>query len=199
MLCISAYAQTSNADKLMFRAGIMQAYFSAVDDTVPTTQYVNQGYRALAFETYYILNQKNDIMSFGALGGISGSLRPQGQSLGKFRASGQVSVPVYAAFRLGAQSTPYNRQKVGIGAGLGAMYAHTSTFYGTYSAQLSYVSPQAMAEVILNMRAAMLTLRFHMSPLSTKTNTVLVDARTSEKIKLPSKVSNFGFGIVYSF
>jgi hypothetical protein len=77
------------------------------------------------------------------------------------------SVPVYMLARLGAGSTPYNEQKIGIGGGIGGSFSYLATTasgggsVGTL--KTSFINPGAMAELQFKYRGGNIVLRFNWS------------------------------------
>lgn len=134
----------------------------------------------------YVLMHSNDQFSLGVDPNVNFAIFPTQGGLGLL-----AQTPVYLLARVGANSTPYNEQKIGLGAGIGANYT-----YARYDAptltdgfRTGYVAPAVMFELNLNLRSAVYIVRGHWNlyPVQRTINNQEYD------------FGNFGFGLVYGF
>lgn len=74
------------------------------------------------------------------------------------------SMPVYMLARLGAGSTPYNEQKIGIGGGIGGSFSYLATPVSSGDMlKTSFINPGALAELQFRYRGGNIVLRFNWS------------------------------------
>lgn len=136
-------------------------------------------FNSLSIGTYYTLVQSKDIVSVG--------LDPNLHLGFNFSNTGQINfysqLPLFVMGRLGANSTVYNTQKIGLGAGVGLM--------GTYL-RLSgnnglIMNPTAVIEGTLNSRGSNVTGRVMFS---------LADGRAFDGTFITSTLN---LGVIYGF
>lgn len=126
----------------------------------------------------YILAHANDQASIGVNPNLMISLKQNGVG----GLSPYIRVPVLFLGRIGAGSTSYNEQTIGIGAGIGGSFTYmgkvyfndgVSSNYYPYSA--AYITPTAVGEVTVNSNSSKYMVRLY------------VDL-------LPIEISNYRFG-----
>lgn len=125
-------------------------------------------YYSFQLGAYMALAQKNDIVSVGPqanlqLGGNFIPIR------NRVRFAYHFQLPVYAMVRVGANSTTYNQQAIGLAVGVGGSYnalSYYSNFGSTIgNVRLNYFNPAAVVEVHINTRGQQMVLRGHASLL----------------------------------
>lgn len=106
----------------------------------------------------YVLAHSNDVVSIG--------VNPNAHlcfQLSNFNGLSFLgSVPLYLLARVGAGATPFNEQKVGIGAGIGGT---ASYFTNTYGPRTFFMNPSAIVELNLNLRSSSYLFRLNWSLL----------------------------------
>jgi hypothetical protein len=196
ILVSSASAQIT--DRLVPHFGYMYSQVSMEGTDVLDPGSFNYTYNTLSFGTYYVLTQAKDVVSVG----IDPSL-----NLGlNFSRAGRLNwfaqLPVFVMGRLGATSTPYNTQKIGIGAGIGFMgsYMNFMAENGRWDVKELYINPSAVVEATLNTRGSSLTGRLQFSLAPTLGEGDIVDP--SGGFLLPDRqvnVSTLSIGLIYGF
>jgi hypothetical protein len=199
-----AHAQS---DKMLFRFGYTYEIYNASSSQGFASNTFGRGYSSVQVDAYRVLWQKNDLVSAGVSPGFGLSVRPINTQDRGIKTDFLIQVPVLMGLRLGARSTTYNQQKIGVGVGLGVLYTYatyTQGYNGTSSTDtrtLNYVAPQVQGELTLNMRSSVITGRIHLSPLNL-TNSVHVKNNVNNNFaneSLPSLTTNMGVGIAYGF
>ncbi len=197
----SLQAQIQIKDKLLPHFGFMleypQAFLPNSDDGVDLPSFYN-----FNFGTYVSLAQKKDIISVGPMAELQlgGNLL----RLDRLRFAYSMQVPVYAMVRLGAKSTIYNQQAVGLSVGVGGSFNRLSYFTAAGSTveniRVNYVNPAAVVEVHINTRSTAMTLRAHASlARSPQANFKRFDLNGNPRqAGSPLQVGYVGLGIVTS-
>jgi hypothetical protein len=152
---------------------------------------------------YGVIAHKNDVVSLGVDAGLN-----VGLNFRPVPVSYQLQAPVFFMGRLGAGCTPYNEQKFGIGAGVGAI----STFWNqklviggssgneTIKIQEFFVTPSAVAEVnylrsIFRVHFGLYSFTNHVQAL----DKYVYGFGTPFGQKTNYKLGNIGFGFIYGF
>lgn len=108
------------------------------------------------------------------------------------------SAPVYLLARLGAGATPFNEQKVGIGAGIGGSYSYIATSYssgGSFGVfKTGFMNPSAVVEFQFNTRASNYLFRFNWSLLKP-----LREVNFGGNQTYPYNMGITGLSVFYSF
>lgn len=152
---------------------------------------------------YGVLAHKNDVVSLGIDGGLN-----VGVNFRPVPVSFQIQAPVFVMGRLGAGCTPYNEQKIGIGAGVGVIPTYWSQKIPIGSGSVSdmlkinelFVAPSGVFE--LNYTRSI--IRVHFSLLSFTNHIEALDKYVygfgqPYGQKTNYKMSNVGFGFIYGF
>ncbi len=176
-------------DRIQLKGGIIygnylfsQATDSPYNSTVPIS---GGSYANFYFGAYYALFHKNDIVSLGIDAGIQPWLSFQDWSY-------QIQVPAYLVGRIGAGSTTYNQQKIGLGLGVGLQTAQRGYITNRFTDPLPkfFALPSAMAELCLGGNRNFIG-RLYLSPF--------VARKYMKDIDSYFTVGNFGIGILYNF
>jgi hypothetical protein len=184
--------QAQLRDKLIPHMGFM---YEVVDLRKPVNigdGTLSRVYYAFNIGTYYTLLHQNDVLSLGVDGSVNFGFN--------FFSTGQrsgvnllVQTPVFLMGRLGANSTRYNQQKFGMGAGLGLVY----TFFheGVFDQKSQGVNPSVVVEgTILSRGGGGLTLRGHFSIY--RPSATLKQGNATFEFR---EFSNWGVGLIYGF
>jgi hypothetical protein len=154
----------------------------------PTPNVVVQPFYGLTGGLNYVLWHSNDKVSLLANPGALLSVRLGGGGVNIF-----TQAPTYLAFHAGAGSTPFNEQRVGIGAGVGVVpgYLYYKTFgFPSYQAGVAMVNPGAMADLTILGRSTVYKIRVNWS---------LTKSRWQDIDALQVRYSTFGIGVLYVF
>ncbi len=189
-----AYGQI--IDKFVPHSGFMYEIVTLQDPRSVSGETFSFAYYTLNLGTYYSLAHKNDIVSVGVDASVNFGINfPFTANRGTV-VTLITQVPVFAMARLGALSTSYNQQPVGMGVGIGGVYTYFSDVADYVSGnkiRASYVVPAAMVEATLRSRGSTLTIRGHFS--LAPTNALL---KGDNRPELEYNMGNFGLGLIYS-
>lgn len=171
-------------DRLMPHFGFMYEMVSVKRTDAPSTDRpVLFPYYGLNLGANYVLLHSNDQVSLGVEPNVNFAIFPTGTGgLGLL-----AQTPVFLMAKVGANCTPFNQQKIGIGAGIGVNYTYAR--YDGPDINTSYVAPAAIGEISLNLRSAVYILRGHFNLYPVQQNIGLEEY----------DFGNFGFGLVYGF
>jgi hypothetical protein len=146
----------------------------------------------------YVLLHSNDVVSLG--------LNPNAIFSIQFNRNAQASIlastPVFLLARLGANATPFNEQKFGIGAGVGLNYSYLSQSsqvvdvnQNVYTMKINqgFINPSAVVELGINARNWNYIFRLHWS-LYKPTHDVRIGLD-----KYDLRFGTGGLGFLYSF
>ena len=186
-----SYAQIG--DKLVPHMGFM--YQTVVlQDTFAAGSEFNISYYTFNLGTYYTLAHLNDVASVGVDGSVNFGFNFVNTFTGGTRINIFTQVPIWLMGRLGANSTSFNQQKIGLGAGIGGHY----TFYSDKINQekASFINPAAMAEVTILSRSGTLTVRGHMA-LARSESALKSTVSGNEVDRL--RFGTWGIGLIYGF
>ena len=154
----------------------------------------------LSLGTYYTLAHKNDFVSVGVDAGANLGIQFFGSSVNWF-----VQSPAFLMGRIGANSTYYNEQQIGFGAGIGATFTYMNMkgFFDFQNQDIPFrpffVNPSVVIEGTLNTRSGPVTGRIHFSMAGPTRDGVLIEEfrRYYERRKV--KFTNWGLGLIYAF
>jgi hypothetical protein len=199
------------ADKLVPHTGFMLEF---VNQQTADSQFLGADLEALAFYTfhigtYYVLAHHNDILSAGLDGGLNFGLNFNSFNVSQINVNLLIQPHLMMMGRLGANSTPYNEQKVGLGAGVGMNYTFLSTIIGEpfnggfvdiYKEKIDFFNPFVMIEGSLNSRGGSITGRAQIG-LANFLTTGKFESQVFNEPSFKAKVrpANWGLGIIYSF
>ncbi len=147
------------------------------------------GFNAISIGTYYTLAQTKDIVSVGLDPNLNFGLN--------FSNTGNVNwylqAPIFVMGRLGANSTSYNTQNIGLGAGLGMITSYMSFKGGPVNVKELYSNPAAVIEGTVNSRGSNITGRimFSLAPAKGTGDLFAIDGNFRTRI--------FGVGLIYGF
>ncbi|TAE47334.1 MAG: hypothetical protein EAZ89_18185 [Bacteroidetes bacterium] len=197
-----AYAQLAN--RLVPHMGFMYELATARANTVGASNQLLEDFYNFHIGSYVVLAHKNDVASVGIdpsvqLGfNVTQIIDNQGFLQAKFNYSAQI--PVFAMGRIGAGSTPYNQQPVGLGLGIGGNYLFFSQqIDNNFRRIASYVVPSAVAELNLMTRGNFITARIHAGLAQTSGYLVSKNIDNNLATPLDFKLGNFGLGLIYGF
>ncbi len=191
--------QAQITDKLMPHLGFMWEFATASEAGGAQTE-ILQSFYNLNVGSYYILGQKNDIVSFGVQPNVEFGFNVTPTVSGNLRFNYNLQVPVYLMARIGAGATPYNQQLLGLALGIGGNLVNYSVFFASgNNLRTTYVAPGAVAEIHIQSRNSPMILRAHASPFQgPATFTNETPNGTVTQLSLQSG-GYFGLGIVYRF
>lgn len=168
ILVLASVSQLSAqmTDRLVPHFGYM---FSQINmENSDRTQRFNVPFNAVSIGTYYTLKQAKDIVSLGIDPSLNIGLN--------FSSAGRLNwftqLPVFFMGRLGAASTSYNTQKIGIGAGIGFIGSYMSFREPRALIEVKelYFNPAAVVEGTINSRGSYITGRIQFSLADAKGN-----------------------------
>jgi hypothetical protein len=184
LLTLTGRAQLS--EKATFFGGMSYQFIGITPLGSPTPNYI--GMYGLGMGMDYVLMHSNDVASLGINPNVNACLQFSSYGLSFFG-----NVPLYLLARVGAGATPFNEQKIGIGAGIGGSYSYlfTTTTGGNFST--SFLNPGAIVELGINTRGSSYLFRFNWS-LTKPTREVEIDGSS-----YAYRMGVLGFGIFYHF
>ena len=192
---ISSQAQL--ADKATFFGGFNYQFVSITPQGSPSTDRLP--FYGLGLGMDYVLLHSNDQFSLG--------VNPNANFSFVFSSAFGVSIlanaPVYMLARYGANSTPYNEQKFGIGAGVGLGYSYMflqQPFIdqfgnrANFTLKQGWINPTAIVEINLKTRFSDYIFRFNWS-LAQPSH----DIEDINGVGFPYRFGIAGLSIFYSF
>jgi hypothetical protein len=189
-----------NPDNLLMRYGYGMEVYSGVENVpASTNDLFPRAYNSIQLDGYYAAFHKNDVASIGLNSGLGFSIRPNG-----IKPDMMLQVPLRVGARLGAMSTKYNSQPVGLGVSGGLLYQYVQSSFSVaggalYRNSMSYVAPDVSADIAINFRNTSLIGRVHFSPVSIPTSLKIVEAARPNSAKVDVRAQNIGFGLMYAF
>ncbi|MFM2375705.1 MAG: hypothetical protein RLZZ165_802 [Bacteroidota bacterium] len=135
----------------------------------------------------YVLAHSNDVASLG--------INPNAHLCVQFNYNNLsllASAPTYLLARIGAGATPFNEQKLGIGAGVGGSASYFATTDGGGTISSLFFNPSACAELSIRTRGSSYLFRFNWS-LMKPTREI-----TYSNLTASYRVGVFGLGVLYS-
>ena len=186
------------ADKATFFGGFTYQIVSMTPQGSPSPW--RFPFYGLSLGMDYVLLHSNDQFSLG--------VNPNGNFSFIFSSAFGTSLlaqaPVFLLARAGSGATPYNDQKVGVGAGIGANYTymlHTTPVYdnlGTYLGSLrvreGFLAPSAIVELAIKSRFSNYLFRFNWTLM--RPTKEVEDLGTSP---IPFRFGAAGLSILYTF
>ena len=195
LVCLLASSlQAQLSDRLVPHFGFMLEILTLEQDDVPNPSSFNANFYTVGVGTYYVMSHSNDRLSVGldpsiqiGLQGLNGSIDWTFQA------------PVFLMGRFGAFATPYNTQKIGLGAGVGVVTSYVSirSLDGpgrNLDFNQWYAVPAIILEGSLNLPSGPLTGRLHL-PLSKPVHQGATFAGRLE----PTTYNLVGLGLIYGF
>ncbi|MEM6348071.1 MAG: hypothetical protein AAF927_29545 [Bacteroidota bacterium] len=192
--------QAQLSDHLLPHMGFMRETISLAPEssTIPIN-YDALPYNALHIGTYYAIGHINDVFSYGVDGSLQFGVFPQVIN-GELKLDGIVQTPVYAMVRLGANSTPYNTQRLGIAAGIGGVYSFMSfRTSATQKLRADFFIPDAVFEVTFMSGGNPLTGRLHIGLNDAVFNRQIVNEAGDVLADDPFFFRGLGWGLIYGF
>lgn len=193
---IGLVSKAQLADKATFFGGFNYQFVSLTPQGSPSPDRLP--FYGLGLGMDYVLLHSNDQVSLG----LNPNLNFSFVFSSAFGVSLLTETPVYLLARLGANSTPYNEQKFGIGAGIGLSYSYMllqQNFFdqfgnpiGTFKLREGWVNPSAIVEINLKSRFSDYIFRFHWS-LAQPTREI------EELGNFPYRFGIAGLSIFYAF
>lgn len=191
--CFSMTAQGQLADKATFFGGFNYQIVSATP--LGQASPWRFPFYGLSLGMDYVLLHSNDQVSLGVNPNVNFSFLFNS----RYGTSLLAQAPVFLLARLGSGSTPYNEQKFGIGAGIGAVYTYMShsTVYQSNGSLFElrfregFINPSAVVELAIRTRFSNYLFRFNWSLL--KPNQMVDD------VGIPFDFGTAGLGIMYNF
>ena len=105
-----------------------------------------EGFYNLHLESYFVLAQKNDFISAGFQTGIIAGGSPAQAANQELFLNYNVLIPLHAMVRVGANSSPYNTQTLGVGAGIGVTGSRLAYVQGILRSTSTFFNPSAILE-----------------------------------------------------
>lgn len=196
LLLTPSLAQAQISDKLVPHLGFMYEFITLEDPrNIGSSEFTFQ-YYAVNIGSYYALAHKNDVVSVGIDASLNFGINFPFTAQRGTVVTLLAQTPVFAMARVGALSTPYNQQPLGLGIGLGGVYTYfndVADFTTGNKIRASYIVPAAVGEVTLNTRANTITVRGHFS--LDRTNALL---KGDNRPDLDYNMGNWGLGLIYS-
>jgi len=194
MLGTAQQATAQLGDKLIPHMGFFYEIIN-FRDQAGTGGDDSEAFYAFSIGTYYTLLHKNDVVSLGIDPTLNFGFNPFRSTTNETGISLLVQAPVFLMGRIGANSTKYNQQKFGIGAGIGGVY----TFYreGITKRNAGFLNPSAVVEGTLLSGGGTLTFRVHLSLFDP--SATLATNSTSFPDREFREVNVLGLGIIYGF
>lgn len=195
----AAKAQVSLSD-VTWKGGFMYEFYNLVPTDTLYADYLNStggpvvlGYYNLMLGGYLPLAHKKDIISAGVESGLQFGINFRGGI------NYQVQIPLYAMARLGAGSTVYNQQRVGVGVGIGGQFSYlreSLSFSGAdiKAKNITVFNPSALIDLTIGNG---LIARLHVPLLPVKVRIPAADAPGIGLSTPHWRVSNFGLGLIY--
>lgn len=201
-LLLAASTQVLQAqilDRFVPHAGFSYAiaYIEDVDSAANIGSY-SPGYYTFSGGTYFTLGHHNDWLSHGV--DLNGNFGINFANINNNTLINLFIQPqLYYMGRIGAASTSYNQQKVGLGLGVGGVYTYLSVVQALSDDQfkIGFVNPSALVEVNINTRGTPISARAYFSPI-----------RAEREIDSPPLVfpptyrvslGHLGFSLLYGF
>ena len=180
-------------DKLLPHFGFMfQLYFiDTVSFENPIPALPRPGFYSIGVGTYYAIGHKNDVVSYG----LDLNLHA-GMNISEIRKIDFViQTPIFLMGRVGAGSTSYNQQRMGLGVGVGATYSFFS-YSDRFTSQFRrhIVNPSVLVEGSFNSSGGPIIGRIMFSALPHKQ---MIDNPPSPAFQ--AKFGFLSFGLVYGF
>lgn len=195
-LLIPGAAKAQIVDKLVPHTGFMYEIITLQDPRSTNGQSFNFSYYTLNLGTYYSLAHKNDVVSVGVDASLNFGINFPFTSQSGTQVTIVTQVPVFAMARVGALSTTYNQQPLGLGVGIGGVYTYfndVADYVTGNKIRSNFVVPAAVAEATLRSRGSTITVRGHMS-LAPVSSLLKGDNRPD----LEYNMGNWGIGLIYS-
>ncbi len=186
-------ASAQLSDKFIPHMGFFYQIINFRDDLNARDK--SEAFYAFSLGTYYTFMHKNDVLSLGLDPSVNFGFNPNRSTTGETGISFLVQAPVFLMGRLGANSTSYNQQKFGIGAGIGGVYS----FYreGISKLNAGFFNPSAVVEGTILSGGGTLTFRVHFSLFDPST-TLSTESGTAQDREF-NEVNTLGLGIIYGF
>lgn len=176
-------AQQIKLSETVYKMGFMYQFYT-FNPTDSLYSSVLGQYSNFMLGGYLPFAHKNDVVSVGVDAGLVGGIN--------FRngISYQIQLPVFAMGKLGANSTIFNEQRIGIAAGIGGMFSFLNQKQGSIPTKIFVFNPSGVVEVGLGG----LIGRIQFSLLPYKTAIHNFDSPLSDN---RWKVSSIGLGLIY--
>lgn len=193
--------QAQISDHLLPHMGFMRETISIAPQSAVVPNFQQIDYNALHIGTYYAVGHINDVFSYGVDAALQFGVFPQVIN-GELKLDGIIQVPLYAMIRLGANSTPYNTQRIGIAAGIGGTYSYMS-FRPSVSAnqkfKADFLLPDAVFEVTYMSGGNPLTGRLHLGLNTSVFDRKIVNEAGDVLAEDPFLFRGIGWGLIYGF
>ncbi len=189
LMCLLGKAQLK--EKASFFGGMTYQFIGITPLGSPSPSYANM--YGLGAGMDYVLLHSNDVLSLGINPNVNACL----QFSSFYGLSFFANAPVYLLARVGSGATPFNEQKVGLGAGIGGSYSYLYTQVtaggGSLPFSSAFLNPGAIVEFSLRTRGSNYLFRFNWSLLK-PTREVEIGAN-----KYPFRMGVLGLAIFYTF
>ncbi|MFK7924738.1 MAG: hypothetical protein AB8H47_22460 [Bacteroidia bacterium] len=191
--------QAQISDHLLPHMGFMRETISIAPQSAVTPTFEQLSFNALHIGTYYAVGHINDVFSYGVDASLQLGVFPQ-VIQGELKLDGIVQVPLYAMVRLGANSTPYNTQRIGIAAGIGGTYSYMSYRTGAIQKfRADFLLPGAVFEVTYMSGGNPLTGRLHLGLNTGVFDRKIVNEGGDVLAEDPFLFRGIGWGLIYGF
>lgn len=185
LMLLATRGQSQLAEKANFFGGITYQFigFTAQGSPVPTYIPIY----GLGLGMGYILAHSNDVVSLGINPNVNLCFQ-----LGSYTGLSLLgSTSAYMLARAGSGATPFNEQKIGIGAGIGGSASYFTTTGGP---RTFFFNPGAVAELSLRLRGTNYLFRVNWSLLRPEYN---LDFGAGAPV--PYRIGLTGVSIFYTF
>lgn len=187
-------------DRLQVKGGYVFSFLSVEFADVPGSSSA-LNFNSLMVGTYYDAVQHNDWVSAGVEANLGIGLRVGGDN----RLNWQLQAPIFLMGRIGAASTKYNTQSLGLGIGIGPMITHQSiktTFQNGVVDDITntWIHPALTVEFVYAGGGAPITFQGTLglgNATGTYRTTYPDNVQPPESADLNARV--FTLGILYSF
>lgn len=178
------------ADRFIPHIGFLYEVISDQDAQFIPSERFDRFFYVFSVGTFYMIAHNRDLISIGLDPNVHLGFNFLNTGDG-VKASVLLQLPHYLMLRVGANSTHYNEQKIGMGMGIGGNFNFFSEYDERGSA--TFWIPSAIFEATIMSQGNTLTGRIHFS-LASATNTLNIKHGT-----LPRDFSNWGLGLLYGF
>ncbi len=158
-------------------------------------------YNGITLSGNYVFWHQDDFISVSTTTGLTFAF----SASQNFGVSMLAQIPAYGFFRLGANATPYNENKVGFGVGAGLNFTHarfplsTDGWTQNGEGRANYVSPAALAELTFNFSGNPFTIRYQMNLMQSRGELRDIRISPTETTDVAVDYSFWSLGLIYYF
>ncbi|MEL6132914.1 MAG: hypothetical protein AAFR59_06075 [Bacteroidota bacterium] len=144
VLAVPSQAQFNFASSAVPAFGFGTNIFIASDNLGSSEALAS--FYSLELESYFVLAQKNDFVSVGVQTGLIAGGAPTQATNQEIFFNYNLQIPLHAMVRVGSNSSPYNTQTLGVGAGIGLTGTRLAYVIGTLRSTATFFNPSATLE-----------------------------------------------------